>query len=147
MQRKWFVLAGSMFAGLALCAGFTAADEDSPLHKLMEQVQSKSTAITKGVRTETAYKKAQKDVLKAAEDMVKLAKEAKPIKDAVKQAKDVKDGDAKWNAMMDDFIKASEDMVKVLSTGKATQAEAKTAHTAVKKSCTPCHDVFRVEAD
>lgn len=145
MQRKWIVTAGSLAASLALCAGLTVADEDSPLHKLMEQVQAKNTVITKGTRTETAYKKGRKDVLKAAEALVKLGKESKPIKDAVKAARDVKNGDEKWDAMMDDFIKASEAMVKVLSNEGARQSEAKAAHTAVKKSCTPCHDVFRVE--
>lgn len=145
MQRKWFVLTASMAAGLALCAGLSVADEDSPLHKLMEQVQAKNTVITKGTRTETAYKKGRKEVLKAAEELVKLGKESKPMKDAAKKARDVKDAEAKWDAMMDDFIKASEDMVKVLSNEAADQKAAKAAHTAVKKSCTPCHDVFRVE--
>mgnify|MGYP001241981815 CR=1 FL=1 len=145
MQRKWFVLAGSMLAGLVLCAGFTAADEDSPLHKLMEQVNAKNSLLTKGTRNETAYKKARKDVVKAAEELVKLGKEAKPLKDAVKKAKDVKDADAKWDAMMDDFIKASDALAKVVASEKATQVEAKAAHAVVKKSCTPCHDVFRVE--
>ncbi|MDR3635409.1 MAG: cytochrome c [Isosphaeraceae bacterium] len=145
MQRKWFVLAGSMLAGLVVCAGITVADEDSPLHKLMEQVTAKNTVITKGTRTEPAYKKARKDVVKAAEELVKLAKQSKPMKDAVKKAKDVKDADAKWDAMMDDFIKASDELAKVVGNEASTQAQAKTAHAAVKKSCTPCHDVFRVE--
>lgn len=145
MQRKWFVLAGSMLAALIACAGFTTADENSPLHPIMEKVNKNNATITKSTRSETAYKKAKKDIFKAAEELVKLGKEAKPIKDAAKAAKDVKDAEAKWDAMMDDFIKASEDLVKVLGEEKTTQAEAKTAHGAVKKSCAPCHDVFRVE--
>jgi len=145
MQRKWFVLAASMLAGLVVCAGISMADEDSPLHKLMEQVSSKNTAVTKGTRTETQYKKSRKDALKAAEELVKLGKEAKPLKDAAKKSKDVKDPEAKWDAMMDDFVKASEELVKVLADEKSTQAQAKTAHGVVKKSCTPCHDAFRVD--
>jgi cytochrome c556 len=145
MQRKWFVVAGSMLAGLVVCAGLTVADDDSPLHGLMEKVNKNNSVLTKTTKNETQYKKGRKDAVKAAEELVKAGKESKPIKDAVRKAKDVKDGDAKWDAMMDDFIKASEALAKVVSDEKSTQAQAKTAHAAVKKSCTPCHDVFRIE--
>src|SRR5258708_5324257 len=113
MQRKWIVLAGTMISALALTAGLSAADDDSPLHKLMESVNAKNVVVTKGVRTPVNFKKAQKEVVKAAEELAKLGKEAKEIKDAVKKSKDVKDGDTKWNALMDEFIKSSEELAKV----------------------------------
>src|SRR3954453_19894951 len=109
MPRKWMILAAAMVSVTALTVGIAGADdEDSPLHKLMEQVNAKNLAITKGVRTSVAFKKAQKDVVTSAEDLAKLAKEAKGLgKDVVKKAKDVKDGDTKWNELMDSFASAS----------------------------------------
>jgi cytochrome c556 len=145
MQRKWFVLAGSMVAGLVVCAGLSSADDEGPLHELMEKVNRNNAIVTKATKSETKYKKAHKDVVKAAEELVKLGKESKPIKDAAKAARDVKDAEAKWDAMMDDFIKASEELAKVVGDAKTTVIQAKSAHTAVRKSCTPCHEVFRVE--
>ncbi len=149
MKGKWIVLAGTMLAGVALTAGLSvAADDESPLHKLMEQVNAKNVVVTKGVRTAVNFKKAQKDVVKAAEELAKLGKDAKPIKDAVKKSKGVKDAtDAKWDALMDDFIKSSEELAKVAGKSDATFDKAKTAHSAVKKSCSECHMIFRVEEE
>ena len=91
MPRKWMFLAAAMISVSVLTVGVAGADdEDSPLHKLMERVNAKNLAITKGVRTAVAFKKAQTDVVAAAEELTKLAKEARELgKDTVKKAKDV----------------------------------------------------------
>jgi len=141
------ILAAAMVAVTSATVGISmAADEDSPLHKLMEQVNAKNLAVTKGVRTAVAFKKAQKEVVDSAEELVKLSKQARDMgKDAVKKAKDVPDAASKWTTLMDVFTTTSENLAKVAGKSDATQVQAKDAHTAVKKACTECHNVFRIE--
>src|SRR5438128_1100098 len=138
MQRKWMILAAAMISVSVLTVGIAGADdEDSPLHKIMEQVNAKNLAITKGVRTAVAFKKAQKDVAASAEDLARLSKEAKALgKDHIKKAKDVPNAEGKWNELMDSFTSTSENLAKVAAKSNATQIQAKEAHTAVKKACT-----------
>src|SRR5262245_38020033 len=105
MLRKCMVLAVAMVSVSVLTVGISIAqDEDSPLHKIMEQVNKQNLAITKGVRTAVAFKKAQQEVVTSAEELVKLSKEARGLgKDTVKKAKDVPDAATKWNQLMDVF--------------------------------------------
>jgi len=147
MQRKWMILAAAMFSMTALTVGFaTADDEDSPLHKLMERINKKSNDIGKAARTAVAYKKAQKDVATHAEDLVKLSKDATPLgTDVIKKAKDVANAQGKWKDLMSSFTTSAENLAKVASKADAKQEEVKSAHTAVKKVCTECHNIFRVE--
>jgi cytochrome c556 len=149
MQRKWTVLAGTMAACTALAVGLAVADDEekSPLHKAMEKIQTNYVTITKSTRNAAAFNKAQKKVVESAEQIVKLAKESKPIKDAVKKAKDVEKPEEKWDKYMDTLISSSENLAKVAGQSGATQPQAKTAFNAVKKSCSDCHGVFRVEED
>jgi cytochrome c556 len=148
MHRKWMILAAVLVSVTAMTAGISfAADEDSPLYKLMEQVNKNNLVVTKGVRTAVAFKKAQKDVAVSAEELTKLAKQAREIKDAAKKAKDVPNAEGKWDELMDSFATASENLAKVAGKSGATQVQAKEAHTAVKKTCTECHNVFRIEED
>ena len=155
MQRKWTVLAVvAMASCIALASGLSLADEDSELHKIMEQVNAKNATITKGVRTQVNFAKAQEHVVKSAEDLVKLAKKAKAYHDAVKKAKDVPNAGEKWNQMMDQLITTSKNLAEVAKKNGTTPTqtkkiweESKTAHTAVKKSCSECHNVFRIEEE
>ncbi len=145
MLRKWTILGLTMATVAALGTAFAMAqDEDSPLHKLMEQVNAKNLAITKGVRTPVAFKKSQKVVTDSATDLAKLSKEARAFKEPSEQQKQPFDT---WTQLMDDMTKASEELAKVAGEGDdvATQAKAKKAHAAIKKSCTACHNVFRVD--
>jgi anthranilate phosphoribosyltransferase len=142
------ILAGTMLSISALTIGIASADdEEGPLKKIMEKVNAKNLMITKGTRTAVAFKKAQKDVVTSAEELVKLAKEAKPIKDAVKKAKDVPDAGAKWDKLMDELVKTSEELAAVAAKPSPTNVPAKDAHKAVKKVCTECHAVFRIEEE
>lgn len=144
MLRKWTTLAAAVTAVFFAAAGLSFADEDSPLHKLMEKVSAKNNAITKGVRTGPAFKKAQKDLASYADEMIKLGKEAREDKGpAEKQKKTL----AEWTKLMDDYIAKTESFRQVVAKSDAKQAEAKSAHNQVKASCTACHNVFRVEED
>ncbi len=92
MQRKWMLLPAMTLAVTALVAGLSMADdEDSPLHKKMEEVNKANLAIKKAVRTAVAYKKAQasNEIVKHADELVRLGKEARGLgKDAIKKGQD-----------------------------------------------------------
>jgi cytochrome c556 len=142
MQRKWITLVAMMFAVALSATGLTLASEKSKLEEIMEKVNAKNVLITKGLRTPAAYKKAQKEVLASAEDLIKLAKEAREEKGpAEKQKKTYEE----WTKLMDDFIKKSEDLKVIAESSAGTHEKAKAAHAAIKASCANCHKDFRVE--
>lgn len=144
MNRKWVALGATLTAALLVAGGFSvAADEDSPLHAVMEKVQASNAVVLKGVRNAAAYKKSQADVVKAADALVKLAKESGTLGEgpAKAQNKDV----AEWKKLNDAWLAETEKFAKLVTDPATDQASAKTAYRAVSKSCTTCHDVFRVD--
>jgi cytochrome c556 len=144
MLRKWITLATVMTAFTVVFAAVSwADDDDSPLHKLMEDVvNKKNAAITKALRSPTAYRKDQKKAADAAELLAKAAKESQKDTSAVKKQKKTVE---EWNTLSDEFIKTSAKLADVLGKGDATLDQAKKAHAPVKASCTKCHEVFRIE--
>ena len=68
--------------------------------------------------------------------------------DAVKKAKENKDATvANWEKIMGEFAKSSDDFAKLAAKPDANQPEVKKAYTSVKKTCSDCHEVFRIEED
>lgn len=150
MHRKWMILGVTMVSVAVLTTGLSlAADEDEgPLHKLMEQVNAKSTAIKKAVRTPVAFKKAQanQELATNAEALIILAKEGRGLgKEAAKKVKNEKDPETKWVALMDAFSQHCEKFAEVVRKSNTTQAQAKSEYGVLTRSCTNCHNVFRVE--
>jgi cytochrome c556 len=150
MLRKCLVFAAS--AGMLLAFGVLAgsglsraADDETPLGKVMEKVNKANSTITKGVRNKIAFAKQQKDVKKSAEEIIKLAKEAKKLDDAVKKAKDVAEPQKKWDSYIEELIKASEDLRDVVAKSDSTYQDAKESFNKVKKVCADCHKDFRVD--
>jgi hypothetical protein len=142
MQRKWTILAATMTLVALTATGLALAQEKSKLEELMEKVQAKNVLITKSVRTPATYKKAQKDVLESAEELIKIGKEAREDKGpSEKQKKKFEE----WTRLMDDFIKKSEELKVVASSSSGTQVQAKAAHNALKAACANCHKEFRVD--
>ncbi len=137
MLRKFAVLAASLFtmAGLAW-----AADEETPTGKLMEQIQNKTNAIRKVTRNAVEYKKGAASIAKNAEEVIKLSKEGREIKDSAEKEKKPF---AEYQKLMDDMIKSTEELSKVTANAKSTQAQAKEAFTAYTKTCAACHAVFK----
>lgn len=138
MRSKWIALAAVtsfVFTGLAL------ADDDSPLHQLMETVNKQNAALTKVFRTPTAFKKDKPKAVENAKDMLKLAHDSKKDTTTAKTDKEK----AEWNRLSEDFIKKTQELSDALGKADTTQAQAKTAHNAVKASCTECHEVFRID--
>ena len=146
MRRKWTTLAVAAAASALFLGGFSVADDEpkSKLHLLMEKVNKSSLTITKGVRTSIAYAKAKKDLEENAKDLVKLGKEAREMKDAAEAQKKPYE---EWTKLCDDYIKAAEEFSGILAKSSTDQAAAKTAYRDVAKTCTGCHEVFRVEDD
>jgi cytochrome c556 len=150
MIRKWLLFAAS--AAMLVVAGIfahssnsRADDEERPLEKIMEKVNKNSSIIKKGVRTKVAWAKSQKKVEESAKDIAKLAKQAKPIKDAVNKAKDVANPQKRWDELISELIKTSEKLGEVAGKPKATQPDAKKAFDSLNKVCTDCHKDFRID--
>ncbi len=137
------VFAASLVA-VAVTAGSLISADGGKLHEAMEKVGKLNNSINKAVRTPVAYKKDAKAVTEAAKDLAKLAKETADATDEAKKIKGVKgDAVAQWKTLAADFVKSTDDLVK--SAEKEDHAATKNAHQAVKKSCSSCHEVFRVE--
>ncbi|MGE3819390.1 MAG: cytochrome c [Isosphaeraceae bacterium] len=142
MSRKWTTLV-VMSAAAILFSGLSwAADDESPLAKIMEKVQANNIVITKGTRTSIAYKKAQKDVSEAAAQLAELGKEARSEKGPSEAQKKPH---AEWEKLMDDFIAKSDELAKLTAKSGTEQAAAKKSFNAVKVTCTNCHNVYRVD--
>jgi cytochrome c556 len=147
MVRKWMVFALSAAVLVSIAgAGFSIADdEESELGKMMEKVNKESNTVKKGLRTLVTYKKSNKDVAKSSKALAKLAKEAKPFKDALAKAKNEPNPQQKWNELMDAFIETSGKLNDEAAKTTPVFDDVKKAYNTMYKSCTDCHTVFRVE--
>ncbi|MDG3005167.1 cytochrome c [Paludisphaera mucosa] len=150
MKRNWFVLAACLALGLGLgvtAVSRSADDDETPLGKIMEKVQKHKATITKGVRNVASYKKSQEDIEKSAKEWSKLAKESKPLNDAVKAAKNQPEPQKKWDELMDLWGKESDKLAELAAKADSTQKDAKDQLNTINKTCTECHQVFRVDAE
>lgn len=150
MIRQWTIVALSV--GLLCALGLTAAsraddEKKSELGQLMEKIQKENAAVLKGTRNVANYRKMHDDVQKNAKELVALLKKAKPMKDALKNGKDEKDPQQKWNELSDDIVKELESFEKTLADPATKAPEAKAAYKKVSKQCTACHKIFRVDDD
>lgn len=142
MLRKWTVLALSMCAVAGALTGLSVAAQDPSLEKIMEKVNSKNLVITKATRTKVAFAKDQAKIADAAKELVKLGKESRSFKDPAEKQKKSQDD---WTKMVDDFVTKSEALVEVTGKSGFTLEQAKKSHTAVKASCTNCHEIFKTD--
>ncbi len=150
MNRKWVVVAAAAGAFIMGTVSVTLSvaqekKKESKLHRIMEKVNRNNSVIQKGTRNAVFYKKAERDIARSAKEMVKLAKEAKPLgKDSLEKAK-VANPQKVWDDYSDAFIKSAEELEQLLSKVGAPYDKVKPAFGAVKKSCADCHKDFRVE--
>src|SRR4051794_35677572 len=138
MLRKFAVLTVSLgiVAGLAIAAD----DDETPTMKIMEKINLKHTALRKSTRKETDFKKTGSTIPKNVEELVKLAKEAREIKDSAEKEKKPF---TEWQKLMDEMIAKSENLSKVAAKPNAAFADAKEAFDAYNKTCANCHAVFK----
>jgi cytochrome c556 len=159
MNRKWIGFAAPaalvVAFGMGIGGGSFSLAQDNEKHKeketelgkIMEKVQKANIAITKATRNAASFKKGQKDVEKASLELVKLSKAAKKHRDALKNAKNESDPAKKWDEIMDAWTKASQALADAAAKEDTTQKDAKDLFQSVKKSCSDCHTVFRVEEE
>ena len=145
MPRKFAVIAATVLGvSLSLTGLSLAVEYAGDLEKQMETINKKNNAIRKATKSAAAWKKDGKSVAADAEEIAKLAREAKKDKTAAEKAKKPQ---ADWEKFSDDLIKAADALAVVAAKPATTQAQAKDAFTAVTKSCTDCHAIFRVEEE
>jgi len=149
MNRKWAMLGVTMVAAV-LTAGLSVAQDEpkaSELHGIMEQVQKNNATIIRGVRNAVFYKRSKEDVSKASKELVELLKKAKPLTETIKDTKldGGKDTIQAWNETMDACIKEATNFSEITTKEATTSDQAKDAYKAVSKTCTACHEVFRIE--
>ncbi len=143
MSRKWTTLAAVVTAVTLTATGLSlAADEDSPMHKLMEKVNAKNNAIKKATRTPVAYKKAQKDLAKHADELIDLGKQSREHEESAEKEKKPF---ADWQKLCDDFVAKTEEYKDAVATRRADPGTGEEGVHPVAASCTACHDVFRKE--
>lgn len=144
MLRKIAVLSVAMFVCTLLMTGLAFAfdGKGGPLEEIMEKVQKNTNAIRKATRTLPQWKKDQANVAKDAAELEELAKKAKKVTSV---ATELKKPVSEWEKLSDDMIKAAGDLSTLAKKKDATQVQAKEAFNTLNKSCTACHEVFRVE--
>ncbi len=148
MNRKWVVLGVTMTAAFLTAASLSIAqdekEEGSELHQIMEKVQKNNATIIRGVRNAVFYRRSAEDVAKAGKELVELGKKAKPLTDLVKDVEGVQKVE-KWNELMDAFLKQAEGFSELAAKEGTTQPQARDSYKEVAKTCTNCHEVFRIE--
>ena len=138
MLRKFAFLSVALIAVAGL--GFAADDDESETGKLMEVVNKKNNELRNATRTAANYRKSAGTIGKAAEELIEKAKEAKKIKEPSEKAKKPH---ADYEKLMDEMITKTEELAKVAEKKNSTQAQAKEAWSALNKTCSACHDVFK----
>ena len=130
---------GLGFAGYNLAV---AGDDDSPLHKAMEQVQAKNAFILKNLKTPVLFKKNQKEISDNAKALATLGKS---VRDVTEPAKEAKKDQGEWTKLMDSYVKEADSFADLVAKPDTTQAVAKDKFKAVTATCTACHTPFRKE--
>ena len=138
MLRKFAITALAM----TLLVGYSVADDDSPLEKLMEKIQNKTNDMRKVTRNAAEYKKGAASIAKSTEEVLKLSKESRDFKEPAEKEKKPQ---AEWEKLTDEMIHATEALAKIAADSKSTQAQAKEAFTTYTKTCSACHAVFKKE--
>lgn len=144
MSRKFAASAAMMLVVALSVTGLTLADDDSPLAKQMNGINAKTGVIKKATKTAATWKKDAKPTVAAAEEIVKLGKEARKDTTSAEKTKKPQDD---WTKLMDDMIKSAGDYATLAAKPDTTQAQAKDAFNTLNKSCSSCHAIFRVDDD
>lgn len=149
MKSKWLAALVSLLALVLVGSGLTLAKDDkggdeNSIEKIMEKVNKANSAVRKNVRSEVTYKKGREDVNKSSKELAELGKKGRDIKEvAEKHKKELKE----WQDLMDKFIQASEKLAKESGDEATPHKTVKDTFTALSKTCTDCHNVFRVDEE
>lgn len=143
MRLRWTHAIVPVVAILMVGVGFSfGKDDGSALEKIMEDVNKNNNVIRKGVRTAASYKKDREALAESSKLLIELAGKTKTETAVAEKAGKKKE----WEEFSDEFKTASEALFKICDDANSKQADAKTAFADLGKTCTKCHEVFRVDS-
>jgi cytochrome c556 len=135
---------GATVLAAGLTTGATGGD-DSPIHKIMEQVNTRNRAIGKRLRSPTALEAAGRKSLAAdAASLIRLGKQARTL---TEPASERKKSQQDWTRAVDDLIRTSDDLAKVIADPGSSRPQATQSYQKLQKTCASCHTSFRAEAN
>jgi hypothetical protein len=133
---------GAAVLGAGLATGVNGGDE-SPIHKIMDQVHIRNRAIAKGLRSPTALEASgRKSMAADAASLIRLGKEARTL---AEPARERKKSQQDWTRAVDDFLRASEDFARIIADEGSARPQATRSYQQLQKTCTNCHRAFREE--
>ena len=132
--------------GVLVAPSFSrAADDESPLEKIMEKVNKHNSVIQKGVRNKVAFAKAQKDVETAPKNSSSSPRKPRTSKTPPRRPRKSPTPKRSGTNTSTSSSRPREELGKVAGKKDATFQDAKDAFTKVKNVCTDCHKDFRVD--
>ena len=147
MTRKFRGLpALATLVAAVLAAGLTTGTkggDDSPIHRIMDQVLTRNRAIGKQLRSPTALDAAGRKAMAAdAASLIRLGKEARAL---AEPARARKKSPQDWTREVDNFLRASEDFARIIADEGSARPRAMRSYQQLQKTCTNCHRAFREE--
>ena len=146
MSRKWSVF-GFVAAAFALSAvglSIAADDDEGPVHKTMEKVGKKNTALKKATSLPGFVQEGRQGGRRRWRGVDQTLQGGPRREDPAKTAKKPQ---AVWESAVDEMLKAAEDFHKVVNDGKGKLPDAKAAYAVMNAKCNACHKVFKIEED
>ena len=138
----------AVLVAVLLAAGLAPGargSDDTPIEKIMEQVNTRNRAIGKRLRIPFAPEAAgRKGLVADAAALVQLGKEARTL---TEPARDRKKSQQEWTQTVDDFVRATEEFARVIADPRSSQPRATQTYQKLQKTCINCHSAFREEAD
>jgi cytochrome c556 len=137
--RRAQALAALVAAVLAAGQGTgSTASDNSPIQKIMHQIQTQNRAIGKGLRAKTAL---DRNALAAcAASLTRLGKEARPLTEPPRERMKSQN---EWTRAVDDFLRASDEFATVIATPRTSSPQAMQSYQVLQKTCVNCHTTFR----
>jgi cytochrome c556 len=131
----------AVLVAVVLAAGLatrTLGGDESPIQKIMDQVQTRSRGINKGLRSASALDR--KALAAAAESLNKLGKEARGL---TQPAKERMKSQQEWTRTADDFLRAVDDFARVIASPGSSRSQTTQSYQKLQKTCVNCHSAFR----
>jgi cytochrome c556 len=139
-----FTLAVQALSALSialLTTAFAPADDDSPLQKVMEGLNTRSIAIKRKVASAAVFDAVDKKIL--MDDVTALGKLGKEARAFSGEMKTESKTETDWTRAADELIRSSDELTKLLREERPPVDRVQSSFRAIQKSCTKCHATFR----